>query len=322
MTNVVNNVKYKIITHKDLDGVGCAVVALHLLRKQYVYVKFVDYNDVNQEVKKALIDEDWNHIFITDISVDKETAELINDRFSYKVSLIDHHPGLDWLNAYKWARVIPGIPNREDTPSGTSLFYDFLIKSLGVSKPSRLSEFVELVRRYDTYIWKNVYNDITPKQLNDYLGMAGFYSFLNEMTERILKNEPIFSDEAKMMLKFKEKEIEIYVRSKNKTLSKRVIEGLVVGFVFADQYHSELGIKLMELNEDLDLVVILDLGRKKISIRSIEEKNVDCTAIAKKWYSGGGHKCASGSRIPDMLDSAVKAILFREYNTFPGQERF
>ena len=32
MTNVLNNVKYKIITHKDLDGVGCAVVAQYLLR--------------------------------------------------------------------------------------------------------------------------------------------------------------------------------------------------------------------------------------------------------------------------------------------------
>ena len=285
-------------------------------------MKFVGYEDVNEEVKKALIEENWNHVFITDISVNKETAELINNEFSHKVSLIDHHPDLDWLNDYKWAKVTTGIPNREDTPSGTSLFYDFMIRSLGVEKPALLSEFVELVRRYDTYIWKNVYNDIKPKQLNDYLGMVGFYQFLNEMIERLIDNKPIFSDEAKMMLKFKEKEIEIYVRSKNKTLTKRVIDGLLVGFVFADQYHSELGNMLMELNPDIDLVVILDLGRKKISIRSVEEKNVNCTDIARKWYSGGGHKCASGSRIPDMLDSAIKAILFREYNTMPGRENF
>ena len=313
MTNVSNNIRYKIITHKDLDGVGCAVVALHLLRKQYVYVKFVGYEEVNEEVKKSLLDEKWDHIFITDISVNKETANLINNKFSHKVSLIDHHPGLDWLNSYKWAKVITGEPNREDTPSGTSLFYDFMINSLGVDKPSRLSEFVELVRRYDTYIWKNVYNDIKPKQLNDYLGMVGFYNFLNEMNERILANKPIFSDEAKIMLKFKEKEIMIYVNSKNKTLTKRVIDGLVVGFVFADQYHSELGNMLMELNSDLDLVVILDLSRKKISIRSLEEKNVNCTDIARKWYCGGGHKCASGSRIPDLLYSAIQSMLFNKY---------
>lgn len=311
--------KFKIITHKDLDGVGCGVLARCIFRKQYVFVKFVDYTDVNQVVKDSLTKENWDHIFITDISINKETAELIDKNYPGKVNLIDHHPDLDWLNdGYEWAQVTPGTPNRKNTPSGTSLFYEFLKSKINIVENKRMVEFVENVRRYDTYIWKNIFNDKEPKKLNDYLGIVGFFSFMDEMVERILINDSLLSDKAIMLLEYKEKEIEMYVKTKNKTISKRIIDGFVVGYVFAEQYHSELGNRLMELNEDLDLVVILDLSRKKISIRSLDGKGVNCTDVAKKWYKGGGHELASGSQIPDMLYSAIKSMLFRSYTEMPG----
>lgn len=306
--------RFKIITHKDLDGVGCGVVARSIFRKQYVFVKFVDYRDVNQVVRETLLNEQWDHIFITDISVDTETAEFIEMNYADKVNLIDHHPDLDWLNEYTWANVTPGTPNKLDTPSGTSLFYEFLQLKLNIKPHKKLEEFTEIVRKYDTWIWHTIFHDDIPKKLNDYLGITGFFDFMDEMVDNIVNNKPLLSENAELLLKMREKEIDVYVKTKNKTINRRAIDGKLVGFVYAEQFHSELGNRLMELNPDLDLVIIVDIGRKKLSIRSLEEKNVDCTAIARQWYGGGGHKCASGAIIPDLLDLAVKSLLFREYN--------
>lgn len=317
--------RFKVITHKDLDGVGCGVVLRTILHGHYVFVKFVGYDDVNQVVHDSL-KENWDKIFITDISVNKETAELIDKEYKGKVILIDHHPDLEWLNdGYDWATVRPGEKNKPDTPSGTSLLYEFLMtkflsSNINIGRNARLEEFIENVRRYDTYIWKSIYHDKVPKRLNDYLGMVGFFSFMDEMVKHIELNEPLLTDDANMVLDFKEKEIEIYIKTKNKNISKRVIDGYVVGFLYAEQYHSELGNGLMELNKDLDLVVMMDLSRKKISIRSLEGKGVDCTKIAQKWYKGGGHELASGSQIPDLISSAVQAMLFRSFTQMPGYD--
>ena len=307
--------KFKVITHKDLDGVGCGVVARSIFRKQYVFIKFVDYKDVNQVVRETLLNESdkWDHVFITDISVDKETAELIESDFPDKVNLIDHHPGLDWLNEYNWALVSPGEPNKTDTPSGTSLFYEFLQLKLNINSYKKLEEFTEIVRKYDTWIWHTIFHDDIPKKMNDYLGMVGFFDFMDEMVDNIINNKPLLSENAELKLKVREKEIDVYIKTKNKQINRVDIDNKKVGFVYAENFHSELGNKLMEMNPDLDLVIIVDLGRKKISIRSVEEKHVDCTEIAKEWYGGGGHKCASGAMIPDIIDETVKSILFIKY---------
>lgn len=44
------NMKYKLFTHTDLDGVGCAILAYLAFGRENVDVEYCNYNDVNEKV--------------------------------------------------------------------------------------------------------------------------------------------------------------------------------------------------------------------------------------------------------------------------------
>ncbi|MDZ7434355.1 DHH family phosphoesterase, partial [Bacillus amyloliquefaciens] len=99
--------KVKLFTHTDLDGVGCALVCNHLLND--VEVEFCDYHNIDQKVLEFINNnrfKEYDLILVTDISVNKDLAEKINEiQSTSKWVLIDHHATAKWLNIYKWANV-------------------------------------------------------------------------------------------------------------------------------------------------------------------------------------------------------------------------
>jgi oligoribonuclease NrnB/cAMP/cGMP phosphodiesterase (DHH superfamily) len=98
--------KYKLFTHTDLDGVACAIVAKFIFGK-YIDIEFCDYSNVNGKVKKFIEDwvvEDYERIFITDISIEESVAEKIDKHFNNFI-LLDHHPTSTWMNKYNWCKV-------------------------------------------------------------------------------------------------------------------------------------------------------------------------------------------------------------------------
>lgn len=176
--------KVKLFTHTDLDGVGCAIVARHIFGDN-VDVEYCDYNEINDKVSQFINSEsqDYDMIFITDISVNENVAKEIEEHISDKTVLIDHHPTAKWLNKYKWATVeefeISIHPNEDYVKaSGTSLFYDYLWENYGLNN-ELLFELVEKIRRYDTWEWATKYNDTHAKQLNDLLCIVGRDNFVN-----------------------------------------------------------------------------------------------------------------------------------------------
>ena len=115
-------------------------------------------------------------------------------------------------------------------------------------------------------------------------------SDINKVVEDILyRNENI--------LKVQQNKIDRYIKGKNKNIITKFIEGYNVGVLFAEQYVSELGNKLCELNSDLDLVAII--GNNTVSYRTIKD-SVDVSKIAKL-YGGGGHPKASGNNINEEI---------------------
>lgn len=307
--------KYMIITHTDLDGIGAIVVGKTILNKQHIDMKFCGYYNVNETVINALVSsENYSHIFITDISVNENTANYINTCHKGRVTLLDHHSNLEYLDQYDWAIVKPGEEGTKDRECGTSLFYKFLKDKLKFKTNQAMENFVEKVRRYDTWDWHDYYNDNEAKQLNDYFGKIGFFDFINEYVSKIKRNDKeLFSDSAKKMLKNSQRNLNQLIKSKEKQMCTKNIDGYNVGFIFSEIYQSEVGNQLLDLHPELDGIILYDLSKNKMSIRSNDKSDFDCSLIAKNWFgNGGGRKNTGGAQIPEEILIQIQNLLFNK----------
>ena len=301
----------KLFTHTDLDGVGCEILG-KLAFGENINIERCNYENINDNVKKSLKDANkYDKIFITDISVNKEVADELNN-ISNKVVLLDHHKTALWLNEYSYATV----QTEDETVGklcGTYLFYEYLKKNHEEFNDTHaLKLFVDYVRMYDTWEWKDKYNNIFPKRLNDLMYMDGFHEFIDKMIYRLGNNYPIFDDKDILKLDIEQKNIDSYVVQKNKTLivNDNLFPGYTVGITFADKYISELGNELCELHPDLDFIVLINIDLLTVSYRTV--KDIDLSDIAKK-YGGGGHPKASGSRFDISIINNTLIGIFGGY---------
>lgn len=294
----------KLITHNDLDGIGCEVV-FKLSYGDEVDVLSVGNNEVNNIVGQSLEELKfgiYEQLFITDLSVNEELAEIINKE-GLKVQLLDHHPSATHLNKYSFANVMTHLSDGFKN-SGTHLSFTYLLDKLinkGLCNES-LENFVELVRQYDTWEWKEIFRNEEAKQLSDLLYILGREKFVNDMLYRIKDNEELFSETDKLILEIKQKEIDNYINIKEKELIIKDFKLYKIGIVMADSYTSELGNILCERHEELDFVAIIK--KETVSLRTVKD-DVNLTDIAKQ-FGGGGHPKASGFPLgKDKLDKFI-----------------
>ncbi|TPG68624.1 hypothetical protein EEL31_08895 [Brevibacillus laterosporus] len=304
--------KVKLFTHTDLDGVGCAIVAKYAF--QDVDVEYCNYDEINIKIEKFTATEQYRHydkVFITDISVNEKVANLIDFSISRdlrakdKYKLIDHHVTAKWLNKFDWAEVndleISIYPPEEYMKSsGTSLFYHYIWENYEINI-SDLLRFVELVRRFDTWEWNTKFKDKHAKQLNDLLTIIGRDKFIERFE---LVQIVDFSRSEKMLLDIEEKRIKEYIEQKEKELIVKNDSNGVAGIVFAERYHSELGNELAKNHPEVDFIVMVNMGDKKISYRGIKD-DFHLGDIAKRKYGGGGHAKAAGCQLNEKIISDV-----------------
>lgn len=295
------NNKVKLFSHTDLDGYGCNVV-IKLIVGLNPDCENLNYDKINERVKEYFVNGEYKQYcstYITDISVNDEVAEVIDNLIkteNIKVNLLDHHPTALELNKYDWVTV--QIQKDNEKTSGTRMLYDELSTLIGYLDINKngLFDFVENIRKYDTWLWKEKYNDIRPKQLNDLFFLLGSERFVDKMLYN-LKYSFIdtmgFIEDNKLLLELQQEKIDKYVESKNKEIINMNLVGYNAGIVFAEQFQSELGNRLSEMNPQYDLIIMI--GNKTISYRTVKE-NIDCGQIAKL-FGGGGHPKASGSQI-------------------------
>lgn len=303
---------FKLITHTDLDGIGCYVVGKYLLKND-IDVSFCNYNNVDKIALKTLDNQEkYDIIFITDISVSDEVAEKL-DTISHKIILLDHHHTAEHLNKYSWCKVKveDSINGEIEKTCGTRLFYDFIMKD----KPSinkSLEEFVEMVRKYDTWLWEEKYNDIKPKQLNDLLKVLGRNRFVKNILEKIYNDDELINMMDEYLLTLRQEEIDMYIKSKSKSMITLKFLEYNIGVVMADNYISELGNRLSEMNPNVDFIMIIN--QESISYRTVKD-NVDVGKIAKQ-FGGGGHRKASGN--PMNTEWIVKLVRDMEVGSKDG----
>lgn len=275
-------------------------------------MEYCDYNEINDKVSEFIKSEsqDYDMIFITDISVNENVTKEIEEHISDKTVLIDHHPTAKWLNKYKWATVeeseVSINPNEEYLKaSGTSLFYSYLWENYGLNN-ELLFELAEKIRRYDTWEWATKYNDIHAKQLNDLLYIVGRDNFVNRFV-----NDPSIElrDNEKFLLNIEQDRIDNYIKKKAENLRRVNILNYKAGVVFAEQYNSELGNALAKQNPDLDFIAIINMASNKVSYRGIKD-DIDLGKDVAKIFSGGGHPKAAGSQFDEELTSELIKKIF------------
>lgn len=297
----------KLFTHTDLDGVGCAILA-KLAFGEEVDISYCNYDDINENVMNYLNhnDDSLSYIYITDICVNEEVAELLDKRGG--VVLLDHHPTALELNKYPWCKVMIEDLNGVKT-SGTKMFYHWLGGCLNeeLKTNEALSRFAELVRNYDTWRWSELGEDgVICKQVNDLMYLYGRDKFITWCISEI--HDEVFprlysADE--LLLNTKQKEIDEYVEEKNEQLFTSPMCGRVCGFVFAEKYVSELGNRLCRMHPEIDYVAMIDMGSKTVSYRTVKD-DIDLGKDVAQLFGGGGHPKAAGSEF--SVDVQFKTI--------------
>ena len=320
----MGNMKIKLFTHTDLDGVGCAILACLAFSRKNVEVEYCNYGDVDEKVRDFFVNGssgEYNAVFITDISISNELAMSI-DKYAVEDlwHLFDHHTTALGLNKYDWCEVSVMNDTLGIKTSGTELFYTYLrhheqFDHLSANVICNIDEFVDIVRDYDTWRWKELGKEgIVCKHVNDLFYIYGREKFIDWALGQILTLKlyrgisvfPIYSEKDMALLDQKQKDIDIYVEEKNKQLIGKVDEfGHVYGIVFAERYFSELGNRLCEMNPDIEYVAMVDICEGKVHYRTIRE-DVDLGGEIAHAYGGGGHKKAARS---DFDRKAIMAEL-------------
>jgi len=309
----MNMKKTKLFTHNDEDGVSCGI--LGKLAFKEIDIEYCAYSEIDEKIQNYLKSDENTldtFIFITDISVNEETADLIDKLYpaeyaKEKILLFDHHKTALWLNKYEWAYVCVSTNdiNKEILESGTSLFYKHLIDNdLLYKNHTNISIFVDLVRAYDTWEWSKTDN-IKAKMLNDVFKIIGKDDFVKEYTDILQNGHPSVFDirpNHQYLLQYFNKKNNEYIDSKMKeVIFEYDKDGNRVGYVFCDNADctSMLGNKMCEEFEIEFAALIYSSG---IALRSIGD--FDVSEIAKK-NGGGGHKNAAGYKF-DVLKELVE----------------
>lgn len=298
----------KLFTHTDLDGVGCAILA-KIAFGEDIDIEYCNYDDINLKVEEFFNSELECECHITDISINEELACKINDNDKNYV-LLDHHPTALNLNKFEWCKVQVEDEKTNIKTSGTEMYYNWLIDNNHLKSNDTLDRFVEIVRDYDTWRWQSLGEDgIICKQVNDLLYIYGREKFIEWCMSEIQDSVfPRLYEPDSLVLEIRQKEIDDYVKLKDKQLFIGNMCGKVCGFVFAESYSSELGNRLCQMHPEFDFVAVINMNGT-VSYRTIKD-DIDLGKDVAQVFGGGGHPKAAGSQFSKKIQMKVLEEIF------------
>lgn len=314
---------YKIYTHSDLDGLGCAILANLAFGVNNIDI---EYCKNPEDLSKRLLDAyqnksifNYNLVYITDCSIPKNDSVLQYVNKYNNVRLFDHHQTALYLNKEKnkfgqWANVSIKLNNK--LTCGTELWYNFLKRKNMFKNKQGYPFFVEQIRLLDTWDWaKNT--SLIPYYFDVLVNILGVSTFVSTYTDRLNKKDinelTIFNQYERDLIDYEVKKIDKDVYNKEQTAKIITMSNnkkYIVSFV--DRNQSVLGNKLCSLSNDDDNIlasILFNLDKGTISFRSLGEN--DCSKIANL-YSGGGHKNASGGYIDKETIDEIIGLLMKK----------
>lgn len=292
----------RVFCHADLDGIASIILSKLTMETDYSYH---GYQTINEKVMEFINDETNNELYseviITDISLNQETAELIDlikDLKNYSIKLIDHHVTAEHLIKYDWC--IIKNKTEEHKHSGTELTYQYLLKLHPENKflsSKKTKQFVELVRRWDTWDW-TILNDKSASDLNKLTNMYTFPKFIDLYTNKLIKDLDLFETIENTLIEIKDREYESAKKHqiKNIYINKEYNFGLIQ----AGEHTSIMCNEIAKEFPELDYILSFST-ESGVSIRTIH-KDKSCIDFAKVLGEltdspNGGHSMAAGCSI-------------------------
>lgn len=306
----------KLFTDFDLDGIGCGILA-KLLWEDSVDITYCNSHNPNPYLDEFFTTKEYANyelIYMTDVSPNEENAKKIQQLISDKFTLLDHHETALWLNKYDWAQVDISLENGKT--SGTSLLCEHILERDHFNDSYdylKIHDFVELVRRYDTWEWSTKYNDNNAKRLNDLCMFLGRDRFIEIAYNNLTNSKSVLDDSMNLILDVQEEKCKQYIKFKNPQLKvfKYDIDNIryQFGVIFSERYEfvSVMGNELAKLHPELDFVMIVNTSGT-VNLRGIKD-DINLSLIANH-FNGGGHAKASGFKFDiNILDDLVYNIL-------------
>lgn len=298
---------YKLYTHNDLDGVGCAILA-KLAWGDGVEIRYCSSPD---EVTNRLIKDDNVHrdlVYVTDCSFNYEKLRNSNHKVIGKIRLFDHHAtALPLAEKSEYFKV---QTHREDGKQtcGTEIFYQFLKERKGFTL--NCDYFAEQVRLYDTWDWTLGTSDI-PKYLSMLLFTDSLDKFCANFVSKLLKGNMndlnVFTNSERAILEYEE-------RRQQKELEKNLKNTYIVetnkytyGIVFGNVNMSILGNAICE-EYDVDIAMNINPANSAVGVRTTRN-NLDLGKIMKDIYGGGGHPKAAGAPVNNLAEDIIRNII-------------
>lgn len=270
-----------LLTHTDLDGVGCAVVFAGA-GNELGGVRLVENGAIDAAVREALTSA--RSILVSDHGIDPSTADAV-DAFlagGGHFALLDHHRSSQHLASRAWATI-------DEARSGTGLLFDHL------GRPPALAEFSALVEDHD--LWRHA--DPRSAQLASLLGLLGHQRFLARFSA---DPRVEFSEPERLLIETEESRREEYLV--RRVAQARVVErdGVRWAICYAESYQSDLAERLM--NElGAGATAIVNPAKRTVSLRG---RSIDVSAVAER-HGGGGHaRAAAFSFRGDPLEAELE----------------
>ena len=318
--------KRLLFSHKsDVDGMGEVILSLIAFGSiDYILCKNVkELEEVFLEVYANNTFDQYDIIYITDLSLTRETIEMVmNDaNIGNKIFLFDHHETAlkNGLNDFSNCKV--RIEDNRGKSCATQIFYEYLLENNYISRTNIVDEFVEMVRREDTYEWKKL-NDIKSHELAILFNQVGCSQFISQMHRKLIegiqsnKNTFEFDNFERELIQQKKEEINEKVKGFIKKISIKDInlsdtEVAKVGVCFiVYEYRNEVAdfirynssANYNDINPevfDIDVVAMVAVENNQISLRST--KDDDFARKIAEMYGGGGHDQAAAIPIKNEL---------------------
>jgi len=296
--------KNYLITHGDLDGVGCAVLVKALLHQYYWDVSFVNYQNIDDIVLEKIEQLRKNpdsSLLITDICPTEEICKIIDQAYKKNLSIkvIDHHKTRSFVCKYPWA-----IFNTEY--SGTLLTYAMLLEV----PPDRAFQeqeeavyffrFVRGIDAWDRWKLKDPYRKLG-EDLNSLRYAVGNQKALQIWINDVAAHE---KEPYRTILENieddKKKAIAKGIAEAQKTEYQMDGLGNTYKLIFGSEFTSEVASAILSHSDfsDLHYVAIINIQYDKCELRS-KENGTDVSYIAKT-MKGGGHPTAAGFPLSEL----------------------
>ena len=298
---------YKLITHNDLDGVGCAILAQAVFGRSGIDITYCGNPTEATEVLGELHADLYDTIYVTDISFNPDE---IRQSTLKKIRLFDHHATALGLREY--GQVAVHIGNH--ATCGTELFFKYLS---ALSVPLRKFEwFVEQIRQYDTWEWNKEISHLmcAPYLFNSLLHLYGREKFVDFYFNFPPTDFDTAFDALDIhLVEYEDLRAENELKDAMDNIHFVHLHNYLVGLVFGNYNFSLLGNKICE-RYNVDFAMQINLNTRTIQVRSTS-LYLDLGKIMKDHYMGGGHSKAAGGQLSrgdwrNVIDDCFEALGF------------